>query len=149
LAIAEHGLKEDEITQCAIEGYTVATQFCRKEHKGGGMAIYSSRNVTQHKPLKWVTKKSRENTIGVTGIELTCKKKKVIISALHRPPSGGIYEFFTQLTDILEKLAQKDQYIVLVGDFNINTQQGGSSYKQLLDVTEAYNLTVTINIPTQ
>jgi hypothetical protein len=62
LAISEHGLKEDEITQCAIEGYTVPTHFCRKEHKVGRMGIYSSRNVTQHKPLKWVTKeKYRKN----------------------------------------------------------------------------------------
>jgi exonuclease III len=65
------------------------------------------------------------------------------------PQSDGIHEFFTQLTDTLEKLAQKDQYIILVGDLNINIQQGGSSHKQLLDVTKAYNLTVTINIPTQ
>jgi hypothetical protein len=50
---------------------------------------------------------------------------------------------------MLEKLAQKDQYIILVGDLNINTQQGGSSHKQLLDVTKTYNLTVTINIPTR
>jgi hypothetical protein len=48
----------------------------------------------------------------------------------------------------LEKLAQKDQYIILVGDLIINTQKGGSSHKQLLDVTKAYNLAVTINIPT-
>jgi hypothetical protein len=26
-----------------------------------------------------------------------------------------------------------------VGDLNINTQQGGSSHKELLDVTKAYN----------
>jgi exonuclease III len=57
LAISEHGLREDEITLCALEGYTVATHFCRKEHKGGQIAIYSSRNVTQHKPMEWV----REN----------------------------------------------------------------------------------------
>jgi hypothetical protein len=42
LAISEHGLKEEEITQCALVGYTVATHFCRKEYKGGGIAIYSS-----------------------------------------------------------------------------------------------------------
>jgi exonuclease III len=86
--------------------------------------------------LKWVTTKSIEKAIEVTGIEVTCKKKKITIIALYRPPSGGIHEFLTQLTDILEKLAQKDQYIILVGDFNINTQQGGSSHKQLLDVTK-------------
>jgi hypothetical protein len=41
--------------------------------------------------LKWVTKKSTEKTIEVTGIELTCEKKKIIITALYRPPSGGIH----------------------------------------------------------
>jgi hypothetical protein len=35
-----------------------------------------------------------------------------------------------------------------VGDLNINTQQDGSSHKQLLDVTKAYNLTV-INVATR
>jgi hypothetical protein len=49
----------------------------------------------------------------------------------------------------LEKLVQKAQYIILVGDLNINTQEGGCSHKQFLDVTKAYNLTVTINIPTR
>jgi hypothetical protein len=63
LEISEHGLKEEEITQCALEGYTVASHFCRREYKGGGIAIYSSWNVTQHKPLKWVTKKSIEKPL--------------------------------------------------------------------------------------
>jgi hypothetical protein len=79
LAISEQGTKEEEITQCALEGYTVATHFCRKEHKGVGIAIYSSWNITHHKPLKWVTQKSIEKTIEVTGIELICEKKKIII----------------------------------------------------------------------
>jgi hypothetical protein len=51
-------------------------------------------------------------------------------------------------TTYFGETAQKD-HDILVGDLNINTQQGGSSHKQLLDVTKAYNLTVTINIPTQ
>jgi exonuclease III len=45
LAISEHGLKDDEIIQCILEGYTVASHFSRKDQKGGGIAIYSSRNI--------------------------------------------------------------------------------------------------------
>jgi hypothetical protein len=60
LAIYEHGLKKEEITQCALEGFNVATHFCRKQYKGGGIAICSSWNITQHKPLKWVKKKYRK-----------------------------------------------------------------------------------------
>jgi hypothetical protein len=36
-----------------------------------------------------------------------------------------------------------------VGDLNINIQQAGSSHKQLLDVTKAYHLTLTISVPTR
>jgi exonuclease III len=43
LTFSEHGHKEDEITQCLIEGYTLTSNFCRKEHKGGGIAIYNSK----------------------------------------------------------------------------------------------------------
>jgi hypothetical protein len=41
LAISEHGFKEDEITQCVLELYILTSYFCRKQHKGGGIAIYS------------------------------------------------------------------------------------------------------------
>jgi exonuclease III len=58
LAISEHGLKADEIRQCTLEGYTLASHFCRKEHKGGGVAIYSSKTKLQQKPLNWVTEKA-------------------------------------------------------------------------------------------
>jgi hypothetical protein len=90
----------DEITQCTLEGYTVASHFCRKEHKREGIAIYISRNILQQKLLKWATKKVIEKTFEVTGIELTFKNKKIIIIALYRSPSGGIKEFFIHLIDV-------------------------------------------------
>jgi exonuclease III len=148
LGISEHGLKEDEITQCTLEGYTVASHVCRKEHKGGGIAIYSCRNILQCKPLKWVAEKKCTKNLWCYWYRTNTWKEKIIIIALYRSPSGVIHEFFIHLIDILEQLVQKDRYIILAGDLNINIQEGGCSHKQLLDVTKAYNLTVTINIPT-
>jgi exonuclease III len=149
LAISEHGLKDDEITQCTLEGYTVVSHFCRKEHKGGGIAIYSSKNILQYKTLKWITEKSIEKIFEVAGIELIGEKGKIIIIALYRSPSGILHEFFIQLIGIFEQLVQKDCYTIIVGDFNINTQEDGCDRKQLLDVINAYNLTMTINVPTR
>jgi hypothetical protein len=75
-----------------IRGIKSSHTLPRKPPPGGAIPIYSSRNVTQHKPLKWVTKKKyRKKNIEVTGIELTCEKKKIIIIALYRPPSGRIH----------------------------------------------------------
>jgi hypothetical protein len=56
-------------------------------------------------------------------------KEKIIYTALYRSPSHGINKFFIRVIDILEKLTQKNQYIILVGDLNINVQEGGSSQK--------------------
>jgi hypothetical protein len=72
----------------------------------------------------------------------------MIIIALYRSPSGVTCEYFIHLTDILEQLVQKDQYIILVGVLNINIQEEGCGNKKFLVFTDAYNLTVTINIPT-
>ena len=100
LAISEHGLKEDEIHQCILEGYTLVSYFCRKKHKGGGIAIYSTSNMVQCKHLNWVTGKSIEKTLEVTGMEIKCDKIKLIILALYRSPSGVMNEFFNLLIDI-------------------------------------------------
>lgn len=37
LAISEHVLKEDEIPQSMLEGYTLVSYFCRKKYKGEGL----------------------------------------------------------------------------------------------------------------
>jgi hypothetical protein len=66
-----------------LQSYTVASYFCRKKHKYGGIAIYSATNITQIKPLNWVTGKSIEKTFEVTGIELKCNKGKFIIIAIY------------------------------------------------------------------
>jgi exonuclease III len=68
----------------------------------------------------------------VTGVELTGEKKKIVIIALYKSPSGNLEEFFITLTGILEQLVQKDQYIIIAGDFNINIQDKGCGHKKLL-----------------
>jgi hypothetical protein len=75
--------------------------------------------------------------------------KKIVITALYRSPSGKLQESFITLIGILEQLIQKDQYIIIVRDLHINIQDKGCGHKQLLDVANAYNLTVTINIRTR
>ena len=51
----------------------------------------SSRHEVRQ-PLKWVTEKSIEKSLEVTGVELTGEKRIVIIE-LYRSPSGKLQEF--------------------------------------------------------
>jgi exonuclease III len=149
VAISEHGLKKDVIPLCKLEGYTLVSYFCREKYKGGGTAIYSTRNMVGCKSLNWITTKSIEKTIEVTGIEIKCDNNKLIILALYRSPCGDMYEFLNLLTVILEQTVHKCGNIILVGDLNINTLENGWDHKQLLDIINAYNLTMTIKVPTR
>jgi hypothetical protein len=64
---------------------------------------------------------------------MTSARTKIIINAL-KSPSEVLHEFVVHLIDILEQLVQKDCYIILVADININIQEDGHSHKQLSDV---------------
>ena len=40
VCLTEHHLKEEEITKFPLEGYKLASYFCRKDHLGGGVCIF-------------------------------------------------------------------------------------------------------------
>jgi hypothetical protein len=83
-------------------------------------------------------------TVEITGIELTGarKKKKLLQYTDHL----AVYymNFFVHLINILQQLVQKDCYIILVRDLNIHIPEKRCGHRQLLDVTDIYNLTRTI-----
>jgi exonuclease III len=91
--------------------------------------------------------KSTEKNTEVTATELTCREQ--IILYIDQPSGVNRFFFFTNLTEILEQLVQKDRYIILVGDISINIRDVECSQKQLFEGTNTSNLTVTINIPTR
>jgi hypothetical protein len=113
LAISEHGLKDDEITQYITEDHAAVSRFCRKECKQGGVAIYSSKNILQYTCLKWITEKITEKPYRSYWCRTDRCKEKITI-ALYRSASGVLCKFFVHLIDILEQLVQKDCYIILV-----------------------------------
>jgi hypothetical protein len=65
-----------------------------------------------------------------------CKEKKVVITALYRPPSNILHELFVHLIEILEQLVQKDCHIILVENLNINIKENDVA-------TNSYNLNIT------
>lgn len=75
MSISEHDLKDDQIIQCILEGYAVVSHLCRKEHKGGGITIYSSKNTLQALGMNYRRVYTQKRTLEVTGIELTGTRK--------------------------------------------------------------------------
>jgi hypothetical protein len=45
VCLTEHHLKEAEITKFPLEGYKLAFYFCRKDHLGGGVCIFTKKDI--------------------------------------------------------------------------------------------------------
>ena len=45
ICLTEHHLKESEITKFSLDGYKLASSFCRRESLGGGVCILISNNI--------------------------------------------------------------------------------------------------------
>jgi len=45
IRLTEHHLKESEITKFSLDGYKLASSFCRRESLGGGVCILISNNI--------------------------------------------------------------------------------------------------------
>jgi exonuclease III len=94
----------------------------------------------------WMATKSRGRSIETVGIELTDERN--IIIYIYRPLSGRLDEFFNCLCSILEKINKSDKRIVILGDLNINIMEKEPGSNQLSDISNTYNLSLTIHVPT-
>jgi hypothetical protein len=68
---------------------------------------------------------------------------------VYRSPSGELDEFFPWLHDILDQLINKCRSIILLGDLNINIDNKWPDYKELIDIANNFNLTLTITKATR
>ena len=79
----------------------------------------------------------------LTAIEIHQNKRKWLFIGIYKPPSQSDNEFTNRLRLIIDYYLPKFENIILIGDFNLSTEN------QHLDaVIQAYNLNNLINKPT-
>ncbi|XP_050508952.1 probable RNA-directed DNA polymerase from transposon BS isoform X1 [Diabrotica virgifera virgifera] len=82
---------------------------------------------------------------------VTCNNnKKILITALYRPPSTNVEHFVSHLKEYLEqtKSCHADCHI-LVGDININILENNDNANDYLNTLSEYNFNSLINKPTR
>jgi hypothetical protein len=77
ICLTEHHLKETEITKFSLEGYTLASVFCRKESLGGVVCILTNKNLAYQ--LIDLNQLCCEKTLEICVVKLHLKSLKVII----------------------------------------------------------------------
>jgi exonuclease III len=118
ICLTEHHLKQAEITKFPLEGYKLASYFCRKDHLGGGVCIFVKKDII-YQPII-LNHLSKEKSIEICAIKLHFKSLTLIILCIYRAPTGNLDLFLTTMNNILKHLLLPKVTYIVCGDLNIN-----------------------------
>lgn len=118
VCLTEQQLKEAEITKFPIEGYKHASYFCRKVHLGGGVCIFTKKDlIYQSITLNHLYK---EKSIEICVIKLHFISHTLIILCLYRSTAENLDLFLNTLDNILKQFLIPNLTYIICVDLNIN-----------------------------
>jgi exonuclease III len=121
ICLIEHHLKESEIAKFSLDGYKLASSFCRRESLEGGVCILITNNITfQSINLKQFC---HEKILEICAVKLHLKTIKLIIFCIYTAPAGNLDQFYDTLENILKHFLQPHVTYLICGDLNINLFQ--------------------------
>lgn len=118
VSLCEHWFMDDEIQNFTLDNYVLVNSFCRKDIKGGGVAIFAKTGIPM-RPVNFKLPcivKDFEYACATT----TIQGKKTLYISMYRSPCGNIKIFLSQLELLLKQAINKYVYVYLGGDFNID-----------------------------
>lgn len=140
LCLTEHFLFLDEINYYNFKNFNLASSYCRKFKKQGGVSIYIKDNI-QFLALENISKHSVELDFEIVGIKLVNINQ--IILCIYRSPDGDINTFFSKLDLVLSIIVKTNSKILISGDFNIDILDKSKNAQTFHDIIESHGIVFT------
>lgn len=138
--VTEHWKTLDELSTMGLNGFQLASSYCRKRGSHGGSAIYVKDGIS------WKSRKQLERIsvckqIEISAIETTLDNKHpAIIAAIYRPSGGNLEIFFEKLEELLTDVVQEWKTIIIAGDFNIEMKDDNNLKDRLFSLIKSFGL---------
>lgn len=146
--ISEHWLTDQAKNTLAINGYNIASIYCRNTKRHGGVLILVKSNIdfAERNDLKEM---SVEVDIEIAATEI--KSYNSLIISLYRSPKGDFDNFINILNKVLNVLEQESTYksIFICGDFNVNFLENSLYTETLINLFTSFNLHKTVTEPSR
>ena len=114
--------------QFYIDNYEIRARRDRDKH-GGGLIEFVRRGFICKRLPNFETKHSESICS-----ELLIAKKKWLIMSIYRPPtSENLNLFFDEMTTVLSKASENYENLIVMGDFNIDTNVKTKKEYEMLD----------------
>lgn len=123
--------------------WSLSTQYCRKENRAGGVAIFmlKSLQATTSEILN-VKNMAIEQICEVTAVKVILGKQSFVISGLYRKPNSCLKTFTNNLHNILLEIYDKNSF--LLGDFNVDFNVNTDDTRSVTNQMETFGFARTI-----
>ena len=132
--ITEHGLDEEQIQSGHFQNYNMIDTFCRKDHRSGGVVIYTKKEIVCQK-LNWVHNYCTEMVFEIVGTNVRLDNREIYVFGVYRSPNSKIVEFFVYLEEFLRAAIKYNTQLVIMGDLNVEI--GNIAFT---DILNSFNL---------
>lgn len=152
ICITETWLNEEKLRLIQVNNFNIESNFCRKNHMGGGVCIFIKKCIECFERLD-IKSLSSETIVEVCAIEVP--KANLLIVNLYWPNGNQTKketeDFYTRLEKLLKLLYIKDckKDIIIGGDFNVNFLSNDNTKKTLSDLMLVYNFRQMVKEPTR
>ena len=139
---------QNETEWCPVSGYS-AFHSIRQDKKGGGVTVLVSDSVRCNLVDNLTI---NDIIIETCCVELTFKKKSILILGVYRPPNSSIVSFNSSLFGIINENPELFNLSCLIaGDFNIDLGNDdlSDSESEFIDFLHAKHFMPAINVPTR
>lgn len=139
VCLSEHSLLSDYVTNLSITNYSLVSSYCRKEKKGGGVAIWS-RGEANCRSLS-CDMFCVEGICEFAGASLALGDGQcVLLLGVYRPPTNIHETFFENISEILDRVIKGHSLIFVLGDFNIDLSKNSLASHKLTSIMASYGL---------
>lgn len=151
VCLTETWAKCDTIKHLNFENFYLGSYYCRKNTKGGGVAIWVTQEIDAS--VLDVSRFCVERCIEICAIRVNLGKVPVIIINCYRSPSGDINVFLSKIDSLLNYLYKPSIRFVLCGDVNMDgykTDNAASNdFINLCNIISNFNLSPMVKWPTR
>nr|CAI5855910.1 unnamed protein product [Callosobruchus analis] len=145
LCLVEIGVKSNSVDNFYIEGYYLATFYCRPQHCGGVAIWVKSFIISEPVNLNHFC---IEQSFEVCALSVSFGQNKYIILNCYRSPSAHVDIFMDRLTDVLQFLYRPYINIIVCGDFNLDSLKN-TTHISLYNLLSCYHCRPLIGWPTR
>lgn len=145
LCFAEHWLTEEEVVTLKLEGFKVASSFCRKNKGYGGVLILIA-SSWDFIPLAKINKLSLEQICEISAIYIPIYNLTIV--NIYRSPSANL-EYFLEILDRTINQLDFTTKVLICGDFNVKFNSNENDALDVINLLESYNFTSSVSFSTR